>query len=142
MGYCVDMNVQVVIPTSKVGDCLKAINELHKPEVVARQGGGGSYSGGRKTESWYGFVNNPGPDGFPSLEEAFSEWRYDTKTDAEGVHLTGFNGEKWADDEVLFKGIAPFATGMIEVHGEDGALWGYKFSAGQVAKLQGRVTYK
>ena len=128
MGYCVDMNVTIEVKDEQ--GCLAAINRMHHPDVVEKNGSGGCYSGGEKRETWYSWVRNPGPDGFGSLEDAFYEWRYECAKDGDGFQVYAFAGDKWGDDEQLFLAIAPFCEGEIYIHGEDGNSWGYRMKFG------------
>jgi hypothetical protein len=114
MGYCVDIGCDVTIKKENLQACLEAINGLNET---------GNYA-------WV-----VGPDGskYQTIEEAFRAWRYDTWVDADGnFSIIGFTGQKWGDDETLYKTIAPFAEGEIRCHGEDGENWAYKFEGGKL----------
>jgi len=126
MGYYVSYEVDdVVIPARHVLDCLKAINKLHESDMAIHDGSGHHYS----------WVNNPPPGGFPSLQEALREWRWETTVDAEtgDISILYYTGEKLGDDEeYLFPAIAPFVKpgGAIHARGEDGAVWMHNFDKG------------
>lgn len=134
MGYEIDVLVDnITIPSDKVQDCLAAINDLHEEHVVANQGGGGMWSGGKKQMSCYSWVRNPASTGFDTLAEALRSWRWHTTEEVDGsVTIDRFTGEKLGDDEILFEAIAPYVrgNGSIEMRGEDGAVWRYLFRAG------------
>ena len=126
MGLYVDMRVDVRIPKDKQADCLKAINMLHIADVLKENAGGGS-----DNNPHYSWVNNPGVNGFPTLEDALYAWRYECK-EVDGVlTIFAFIGEKWGDDEVLYKALASFAEdgSSIEVEG-GGETWGYTYKNG------------
>ncbi|MDP8218651.1 MAG: hypothetical protein P9M03_07995 [Candidatus Theseobacter exili] len=115
MGYCVDIDVEVLIPKEKIDGCLQAINELQE------------------------FT-----DKFNTLMEALDNWDYGTSVEDDGnVKITYFQGEKWGDDEVLYKAIAPFVKNgsLIEVVGEDGCHWRYIFFNGKAKHQDGIVGY-
>lgn len=145
MGYCVTMDIcGIDIPKDKVEACLAAINELHTPENL-KQASGGAWSAGECVSRNYSWVSNPPEGGFPSLEAALTEWRYDAHEDPNGnVHLDYFNGEKWGDDEKLIQAIAPFVDegGSIEVRGEDGAQWRYLFENGAYTEQTAKISWE
>ena len=48
-----------------------------------------------------------------------------------------FNGEKLGDDAFLWETMSPFINdGRIEVHGEEGEFWRWKFKDGTYNEVQ------
>jgi len=127
MGYYVDIIIENAYFTDEVG-ALKAINAMHDAEVMAKNAGGGSYEYGKAVDKWYSWVKNPNPEGFTSLEDALSAWRYESDRNRNGhLEITYFTGEKLGDDEQLLYAIAPYLNEdvIFTFRGEDGALWRY-----------------
>lgn len=79
-----------------------------------------------------------------TLEEALREWCYDPEMD-DGGNIVGFDftGEKIGDEELMFRAIAPFVKdgSYIEMHGEDGARWRWKFINGQMKEISARIVW-
>jgi len=147
MGYYVEMVTCVTIPKKNINACLNAINELHTDKNLLKYAGGGVFpkKGTVAEYAWYSWVDNPPNGKFENLQKALLEWRYDNKVDKNGnVIITYFHGEKWGDDELLFKTIAPFVknNSTIEVTGEDDNHWRYVFSNKQVKMEKGKVVYE
>jgi hypothetical protein len=81
-----------------------------------------------------------------TLKEALSAWRWDSFISEETgdlVDLT-FNGEKLGDDETFFETLAPFvkAGSYIEMEGEDGGHWKWKFDGKTMTEVSGKVVYE
>lgn len=136
----------VVIPKENVQKCLDAINALHSDSNLQSNASGGSSYGPEvpvRERCWYSCVGNPATDdGFASLDEALRSWRYEPEQRNDGsVEVVRFMGEKWGDDETLYRTIAPFVRDVcrIECRGEDGALWAYDFRKGEIVQWTGHV---
>lgn len=150
MGYYVDMDLrEVVIPADKVEGCLAAINEMHKDHNLEAYASGGSFGGDSASKpvrerKWYSWVTNPPPEGFPDLKDALEAWRYEVSVLGDGsVKIEYFAGEKYGNDERLFRSIAPFVVegATIDCRGEDGALWRFVFENGAAIEEAGYVVY-
>lgn len=78
------------------------------------------------------------------LEGALDEWDWGTSHDEE-ENIIGilFQGEKLGDDLKLFEAIAPFVRSgsFIEMRGEDGSMWRWKFKDGEVKEVYPRVEW-
>jgi len=134
MGYHVTMSVDVVIPEQNIDACLQAINKLHTDENLSKHTHGGR-----------GWVDNPKDGKFNTLQDAFSAWRYESHAATNGdVDVDNFNGERWGDDDQLFKAIAPFALrhSHIDVIGEDYCHWRYWFNDKKVEQQDGVIEYQ
>lgn len=146
MGYCVSMQLNnVVISAEKAQECLLALNTIHESPTLEANASGGSYAGGKKTEVFYAWVDNPPATGFPNLVAAFGAWRYDAaELDDGNIQIEYFNGEKWGDDEFLFRTIAPYVVpgASIEVRGDDDCVWRYRFHDGRVYEDSGEVVFE
>lgn len=115
MGYCVSMEVDILIPAEKMGECLDAIEQ-------------------KTAEKRFSWVNG-GP--YRGLVDAFKDWRYDAYVDRNNnLKVQYFEGEKWGDDETLFATIAPFVEhgGSATCQGEEGEKWRYLFEHGKLRK--------
>jgi hypothetical protein len=141
MGYCVDIEINnVEISAEHICQCMGAINGLNSKDNYNIMGGGR----GDGSIKWFSWVSYPENGLFSRLVDAFDGWRYDAKEcDNGGVALISFDGEKWGDDEILYKTIAPFvkSSGEILVRGEDGAVWKYVFNDGKVKRFDGSVIF-
>ena len=126
MGYCVTIDIQnLIIPKENIQNCLNAINNLYKPEMIKLFAWGGS-----PKEKCYSFTYNPENGKWDDIKEAFDSWRYETEFDEnENLVIIMFEGEKWGDDEVLYNTIAPFVQNgaIITIYGEDHEQWSYQF---------------
>ena len=79
-----------------------------------------------------------------TLEGALREWCYEPEVD-DGGNIVGFefSGEKIGDEDRMFRAIAPFVKdgSFIEMHGEDGARWRWKFVNGQMKEINARIVW-
>ena len=132
MGYYVNYDIEATLDMSKEAEALAAINALHDPEKVKSLGRGRSFSDGQCIESWYSWVTNPGPKGFPTLFDAMEEWGF--SLDKDGTFY--FDGEKLGQEEILFEALAPFLSGDIYARAEDNHEWGFRFQNGKMTELQ------
>lgn len=130
MGYYVDYNTDDVT-IKNCPEALTAINALHTNDMLKTYASGGSWSGGEANQRWYSWVKNPPEEGFKTLEEAMSAWRFNLQDNS-----FYFTGEKLGDEEVLFTALAPYLEGEIYGHGEDSAEWGFKFHNGKMIGLE------
>jgi hypothetical protein len=81
-----------------------------------------------------------------NLEEAFRAWRWEPVFGLEAnpdITDIQFEGEKSGDDMVFFKAIAPYVRdgSYIEMQGEDGHLWRWKFNNGKVSESHSRIVW-
>lgn len=128
MGYHVSIDLyDLVIPQEHEHACLAAINAL--------------------MTTWYSWIDQPPtPDGYASLVEACVAWRYEAFTTESGdTEIGAFMGDKWGDDEVLYRAIAPFVTTTgdptITIEGGDGESWRYRFSGGGILEERGVIQW-
>ena len=138
MGYYINVvNHDVLIPNDKKVAALDAIKAM---ATSTNKMGGGGYTGGEVVERWFSWVDMTQLANADTLVEAFDAWRYIfTETD-EGVRLEYFNGEKLGDDAFLWETMSPFINdGSIEVHGEEGEFWRWKFKDGTYNEVQLRL---
>lgn len=142
MGYCMDLrDFDFVIPADRAGDALAAVQAL---DPVTR-GAGGTWSGGRKTESWFSWVTTSEYKNATDIGEAFDAWRWELRQDSNGDwSLVGFNGEKLGDDAILFEAVAPFVKSgsFVEMQGEDGARWRWVFDGKTCKEKEGRISWE
>ena len=80
-----------------------------------------------------------------TLEEALKAWRWEAVAAKKGnINYLHFMGEKYGEDPMLLKAIAPFMEdgAFIEMQGEDGERWMWKFSGGRLETFQGQTVYE
>tara|TARA_R100000664_G_C2741161_1_gene129613 strand:- start:737 stop:1132 length:396 start_codon:yes stop_codon:yes gene_type:complete len=79
-----------------------------------------------------------------TLEEALKAWRWEAVADKQGnINYLHFMGEKYGEDPLLLKAIAPFVEdgSFIEMQGEDGERWLWRFSDGELETLEAQISY-
>jgi hypothetical protein len=160
MGYCVDAELNVVIPGEKVGEAIKALTALMKG--VSEHGSGGSWADGERKEVWFSWVGTEEVLAAlrqKNLAKALDAWRYEAeaeeipdlekladldRTPFSEVRVVYFNGEKWGDDEKLWAALAPFVAegSSIEWRGEDDAHWRYLFTEGRLVEQHGEIVWR
>ena len=139
MGYYINViDHDVLIPNDQKATALDAIKAM---ATSTNKMGGGGYTGGEVVERWFSWVDMHQLADAHTLVDAFDAWRYIfTETD-DGVRLEYFNGEKLGDDAFLWETMAPFINdGFIQVHGEEGEFWRWKFHDGQFQEVELRLT--
>jgi hypothetical protein len=76
--------------------------------------------------------------------KALRAWRWEAIEDTLGniVDLR-FNGEKAGDCDLLFKAIAPYVEkdSYIEMSGEEGEIWRWKFNGKTMKEKQASITF-
>ena len=145
MGYDVSMTIlEVIVPAAKVGAALQALHNLSAAPV-----------------SSFPWVDRQGL--FQALEDrnlgaALGEWGYSCSTDERlspveqlaldteftDVQVNWWEQGVWGDDEVLWATLAPFIAddGCIEMRGEDGAYWRYRFVKGEMIEEHGTIGWQ
>ena len=124
---------------------MEAINELMKPENVRKNGRGGSFGGGKRTDVWYSWVDNPPNNRYETLDKAFEGWGFAYSTTKDGsVVIDCIENEKLGQEELFFGAIAPYVTSNSEVviHGEDGAHFRWVFKNKKLVEQAGRLTFR
>jgi len=147
LGYYVEIDCKdLIIPRSKVADCLKAINALWKPNGQPAFPAGTRFKGGKKIDQkGYKLVPNPPPGGYPTIIQALEAWRYKAIFVGEGdVVIESFEGGEWGDDRILYQALAPFLRdgGSIVCYGEDDRRWRYLFHDGKVEEQHARLIWR
>lgn len=146
MGYHMDLaEVSFRIPASEKQAALKHLKAtLLKPSAMTARASGGSYGGGRKPEVWYAWTDTAKLRAARTLEEFLEEFRWPAKVDEDG-NITGlsFEGEKLGDDEVLWANLAGYVDdgSYIEMLGEDGERWRWRFENGSVRRQEAKVVW-
>ena len=133
MGYYAEAYTSgVVIPKGRKTSALRAINRMFTDKERKGKGHGGSWEGGQQKEVWYSWVSNPKDTikGYTTLIEALKAWRWEAEEREDGaVVITNFIGEKYGQDELLFKELEDCIESgcSISWQGEDGETWEYQF---------------
>lgn len=127
MGYHIyQNNSEFFISADKIPEVVKAIHKIGEDEV--------HYSWVDST-----FVKTQ------DIVQIFKCWRWIIYQDKETQDIVdiNFDGEKYGDEEVLFKTIAPFVkdNSFIEMTGEDDARWRWVFSKGKLLEIYPRVEW-
>ena len=129
MGYCMSLEDAVFsIPKSNHAPALAKIKAL-----VQRRSRGFSWVDTQEVLS------------AQTLAKAMEAFRWPVDHDADGnVTSVDFTGEKLGDDKHLFGVLAEFVAegSFVEMRGEDGALWRWVFSGGQVAEKHATVNWE
>jgi hypothetical protein len=138
MGYCMSQSdAKFSIKRENHTPALNAIKALMSRDELK---GGGSSTGAK----WFSFCNGADVEGWNNLAEAMEEMRWQTKLDGEyNIISIDFYGEKLGDDMHLFSTIAEFVEdgSFIEMRGEDGEQWRWKFSGGKCEEVHATVSW-
>jgi len=140
MGYYINIvDSNVVIPNDQKVSALKALKAM---ATSTNKMGGGGYTGGEVVERWFSWVDMRQLADADTLIDALDAWRYEFIACDDGVVLQNFNGEKLGDDAFLWETLAPFIKGggFIEVHGEEGEFWRWKFNDGNFREVELQLT--
>jgi hypothetical protein len=93
----------------------------------------------------FSWVNRRSMEGAASIEEMLREWRWEPVLDLDG-NITDlyFEGEKLGDDLTLWQAIAPAVVkgSFLEMMGEDGALWRWKFDGTTCEEQSAKVSWE
>jgi hypothetical protein len=125
----------VVIPAGNVAAAHAALRELwtDKPTGWLLRRRETSFDG---PENWRGYAwvfYKEG--GYPTLGEELLAWRYESSQLPDGsVRLDRYRGEKWGDDEALYRALAPFVAGHGDIHiqSEEDHEYRYHFGEGSL----------
>lgn len=137
MGYCMDLiYTNATLPVENIPAAVKALKHL---EATGKKSGG-SWQGGKQTESWFSWVATDWAD-TNDIVEMFNEWRYNTYWDESGnLKIEDFHGEKYGDDDQFWAALSPHMHGFVEMRGEDGEQW--KWILGdKLVTSYGRMVY-
>jgi len=141
MGYCMGTeDVKFYIDRKHFAACMEAL----RATVKATDKMGGFGSSGGKTTRHFAWVDMSFPDK-KTLPLMLERWRWSLELDDSGNAIgICFKGEKLGDDEFLFQTLAPFVKrgSYIDMRGEDGALWRWKFDGKTMKEQTGKVTFR
>jgi len=142
MGYCMDQTeAKFSIKRENHIPALNALKVLMTKDSL--KGGGSSGPSGRTRH--FSFCNGADVDGWANLAQAMEEMRWEPKLDSE-YNIVGieFCGEKMGDDNHIFKAIAEFVEdgSFIQMRGEDGDQWRWKFSGGKCEEEHANVSWE
>lgn len=124
MGYCMSLE--------QAKFCIKKRNKLKALYAVKALKNGSWVDDGALYET-------------KTLEGAMHAWRYViTEDDKHNVDAIVFVGEKFGDDERLFKTLAPYIENgsFLEFHGEDGHMWRYVFKNGVMTDQTAKISWE
>jgi hypothetical protein len=80
------------------------------------------------------------------LADLFKAWRWEITFDNQTGDVSDiqFEGEKYHDDDELFRGVAPYveAGSFICMHGDDDETWRWYFDGQEMITQSGTVTYE
>ena len=144
MGYYIRTpQTSFAIRTENISRFFDLVDNLMSDENVEENGHGGSYSDGRKTNSWYSWVKTDAVRRAISdreIRRVFEEWGYDLEHTIEGSDgVTHFyldireGNAKIGDEEKFFAAIAPIVEdgSFIDVVGEDDGKWRWMWENGK-----------
>jgi hypothetical protein len=142
MGYCIKQRgCQFTIKCDKKREALEAAKNL--TDVASTEGRGAGRVNGQVYHC-FAWMHGVDLQAALSLEEMLTWWRWQPSISANGdITKVQFNGEKAGDDEYLWKAIAPFVEpdSFIEMQGEDGAMWRWKFDGESVQRVNATVRW-
>jgi hypothetical protein len=143
MGYYIRTpQTSFAIHMENISRFFNLVDNLMSDENIEENGHGGSQTDGRKTASWYSWVNTDAVRRAVSdrdIRMVFQEWGYDLEhtNEEDGVmhfYLDIRNGDaKIGDEETFFAAIAPVVEdgSFIDVRGEDDAEWRWMWENGK-----------
>ena len=144
MGYHMQVEgIEFLIREKSKKKALEAIKSLDP-----NNGSGGHWEpGGRKTESWFSWVDTKELMSAETLEAALEAWGWPPyppePSDGDITGLT-FEGEKLGDDVHLFSAIAPYVEdgSYIRMRGEDNEVWRWLFKDGKCLEQGAIITFE
>ena len=80
-----------------------------------------------------------------NIVELMDECRWNGFINDDGDYeLEYFTGEKYGSDDTIFNVLAPFVEegAYIEMQGEEGELWRWKFTDGQCKEITPKITWE
>lgn len=143
MGYYMNQrDANFRIKAENQAKALQAIKDLASR---VDEGGGGCWSGGRKIEAYFSWVETSNFTKARTLEDAMRAWRWQIEGEEGGdVDSIMFAGEKSGDDSILLGAIAPYveAGSFIEMQGEDGAIWRWSFDGTAMVEQYANIVWE
>lgn len=138
MGYYVAaMNSSCMIPTANIDAAYAAMCALSaKPDLMS----GGSYKDGKIVSRNFAWMDADYAIKCANAEEILNELGFYTETDDDGLWITDYDN-KSGDEDVFLDAISPYAKGMIEWEGEDGACWRTTLGGPAAVVEYGRTVY-
>jgi hypothetical protein len=123
MGYyvtCTDSNF--VIPQENLGKAYEALCALNERDDLKT---GGSWSGGKKTEKWFAWMDPDYPSTCPDAESIFRELGFETDHDSKGGLCILYYDNKSGSEDLFLEAVAPYADegSYLVWRGEDGEMW-------------------
>jgi hypothetical protein len=118
---------------------MKRVNEKQALAAIKALAGKGQHDGR------YSWVDVNFATKYDNLHDMMEEWRWELEYDDNGdVDNIQFTGEKAGDDRLLFEAIAPYVEpgSYIEMLGEDGARWKWKFDGKTCEEVTAESTYE
>lgn len=143
MGYYVNLQRStVVIPAGVRDEVLKRWKELNDPKNDHLKNGG-SYSGGKKNQSWYSWMSPDYDKECNSPEDVLKELGFDVETDEDGnISMISYDS-KTGQEDLFFKTIADLipAGQYMGWQGEDGAIFIWLFDGSKMNETAVDVFY-
>ena len=111
---------------------LEAIKAMFEPERLKNEAQGGGWNAGKKTSSWYSWIDTERSLACKTLEAAIKEWGWEVETDPDesgDIINVYFPENKQGQENLMFKAIAPFveAGSFLHMMGEDSNQWRWFF---------------
>jgi hypothetical protein len=119
---------------------MKRENEKAALAAIRALSGKGPHDGGR-----FSWVDENFATRCDNSHDIMDEWRWEPEYDDAGnVDNIEFTGEKLGQDKLLFDAIAPFVEpgSYIEMVGEDGARWKWKFDGKTCTELTASESFE
>lgn len=133
MGYCISVQEsKFTIKKDNFQKALEAIQALHGKERIEDSGDTHFF--------WvdYDFYK------IDNLNDMLKEWRWAPTFTNGDITDIDFTGEKYGDDDVLFKTIAPFVEAGSFIHfiGEDGNQWKFTFNGKEMKEVSSDTVFQ
>lgn len=135
MGYYVKTtHVDFRIPAKAIPDAFHVLKKLNSFEEYKT---GGSWSGGKKTASWYAWMPADYHLTVKSVKDIFELLGFeDCVEDGLGFQLGSYD-QKAGSEHIFLMAVAKFAMdGVIDWTGEDGSMWRNRFEDGVMTTIE------
>lgn len=123
MGYYVRIfKSDAYIKKENLDICYKLMCDLNKMDRLKE---GGSWSGGKKVESWFSWMDPNYPETCKDTYEILAQLGFDCSYDDKGDLHIEFYDSKTGQEELFFKAIKQYVVGTIDWIGEDDDIYSF-----------------
>lgn len=131
MGYYIEILESTAAVKGKyLEEAYKAACDLNKRDDLKR---GGSYHSGKKTASWFSWMDENYPETCKNVQEILEQLGFDTRKKDGDILITGYDN-KSGQEELFLKTLAPYMDGAIVWQGEENERWKHTFKDGNLVE--------